>query len=139
MSVPAQRPKSPVLVVEDDAEVRGTMLKLLESEGYRAVGAANGQEAFALIRSGIRPCLILLDLGMPVMDGREFRATQLKDEKLAIIPVVVFSARPDAEEIATSISAVAALKKPVRFEHLRRLLEQHCLPDETVPVGRTIH
>jgi CheY-like chemotaxis protein len=139
MSVPVQRPNSPVLVVEDDAEVRDTMVTLLEHEGYRAVGAANGQEAFALIRSGIRPCLILLDLGMPVMDGREFRATQLRDEKLAIIPVVVFSARPDAEEIATSISAVAALKKPVRFEHLRRLLREHCLPDETVRIGPTIH
>jgi len=134
-----ERPKAPVLVVEDDVEVRETMVKLLESEGYRAVGAANGQEAFALIRSGVRPCLILLDLGMPVMDGREFRATQLRDEKLAVIPVVVFSGRPDAEEIATSISAVAALRKPVRYEHLRRLLEQHALPDETVRAGRTIH
>ena len=139
MSALARRPKAPVLVVEDDAEVRDAMVKLLENEGYRAIGAANGQEAFALIRAGTRPCLILLDLGMPVMDGREFRATQLKDKKLAIIPVVVFSARPDAEEIATSISAVAALRKPVRFDHLRRLLEEHCLPDETVQVGRTIH
>jgi len=139
MSASRQRPKAPVLVVEDDAEVRESMMRLLQHEGYQAVGAANGQEAFALIRAGARPCLILLDLGMPVMDGREFRATQLRDEKLAVIPVVVFSARPDAEEIATSISAVAALRKPVRFEHLRRLLEEHCLPDETVPAGRTIH
>ncbi len=139
MATSERRPSAPILVVEDDAEVRDSMVRLLEKEGYRAVGAANGQEAFALIRGGVRPCLILLDLGMPVMDGRTFRATQLRDEKLAVIPVVVFSARPDAEEIATSISAVAALRKPVRFEHLRRLLEEHCLPDETVPVGRTIH
>lgn len=139
MPASGRRPKAPVLVVEDDGDVRDSMVRLLQGEGYQAVGAANGQEAFALIRGGVRPCLILLDLGMPVMDGREFRATQLRDEKLAVIPVVVFSARPDAEEIATSISAVAALKKPVRFEHLRRLLEEHCLPDETVPASRTIH
>lgn len=133
------RPTSPVLVVEDDADVRTAMVTLLEVEGYRVVGATDGQHAFDLIRGGLRPCIILLDLGLPVMDGREFRSAQLRDEKLAVIPVVVFSAHPDTEEIATSLSAVAALRKPVHFEQLRRLLEEYCLPDTSIPVGTTIH
>lgn len=135
----SRRPTAPVLVVEDDADVREAMVTLLELEGYAAVGAADGQQAFDLIRGGVRPSIILLDLGMPVMDGRQFREAQLRDEKLAVIPVVVFSARPDAEEVATSLHAVAALKKPVRFTQLRRLLEAHCLPDTAIPAGATIH
>ena len=133
------RPTAPVLVVEDDTDVRSAMVTLLEVEGYNAIGAADGQQAFDLIRGGLRPCIILLDLGLPVMDGRQFREAQLRDEKLAVIPVVVFSARPEAEEVATSLSAVAALRKPVRFEHLRRLLEQHCVPETTIPASATIH
>ena len=105
----ANRPTAPVLVVEDDADVRTAMIALLENEGYTAMGAADGQQAFDLIRGGLRPCIILLDLGMPVMDGRKFREAQLRDEKLAVIPVVVFSAHPETEAIATSLSAVAAL------------------------------
>ena len=130
---------APVLVVEDDDDVRDSMVTLLEIEGYRAVGAANGQEAFDLIHGGLRPCLILLDLGMPVMDGQQFRAAQLGDEKLAVIPVVVFSARPDAEEVATSISAVAALKKPVTYQRLRSILEQYCSRAAEVVVHHTLH
>jgi CheY-like chemotaxis protein len=134
-----ERSTAPVLVVEDDADVRDSMITLLEIEGYPAVGAANGQAAFDLIHAGLRPCLILLDLGMPVMDGEQFRAAQLQDEKLAVIPVVVFSARPDTEEVATSISAVAALKKPVTYDHLRQVLEQYCLRDEATVVHHTLH
>ena len=130
---------APVLVVEDDEDVRDSMVTLLEIEGYKAIGAANGQQAFDLIHAGLRPCLILLDLGMPVMDGRQFRAAQLRDEKLAVIPVVVFSARPDTEEIATSISAVAALKKPVTYQRLRAVLEQYCSRDAATVVHHTVH
>ncbi len=135
----SRRPTAPVLVVEDDTDVRDALVTLLELEGYAAIGAADGQQAFDLIRGGLRPSIILLDLGMPVMDGRQFREAQLRDEKLAVIPVVVFSARPDAEEVATSLNAIAALKKPVRFAQLRRLLETHCLRDTAVPAGATIH
>jgi CheY-like chemotaxis protein len=60
-----------VLVVEDDLEIRESMMEILEEHGYEPVGAENGLEALDKLRSsGPLPCLILLDLMMPRMDGR---------------------------------------------------------------------
>jgi CheY-like chemotaxis protein len=81
-----------VLVVEDEAAARAGMEQLLRGAGYDAVGAPNGQAALDLLRSGIRPRAILLDLMMPVMDGWAFRREQLRDPQLAHIPVIVLSA-----------------------------------------------
>jgi CheY-like chemotaxis protein len=81
-----------VLVVEDEAPARAGMEQLLRRAGYDAVGAANGQDALDLLRSGIRAKVILLDLMMPVMDGWAFRREQLRDPQLAHIPVIVLSA-----------------------------------------------
>src|ERR1700682_3781073 len=59
-----------VLVVEDDADIRESLIEILEESGFPTVGAANGHEALErLRRSGQPPCLILLDLMMPVMGG----------------------------------------------------------------------
>lgn len=81
-----------VLVVEDEAPARAGMEQLLRASGYDAVGAANGQAALDLLRSGIRARVIILDLMMPVMDGWAFRREQLRDPQLAHIPVIVLSA-----------------------------------------------
>lgn len=81
-----------VLVVEDEAPARAGMELLLRGAGYEAVGAPNGQEALDMLRSGVRPRVILLDLLMPVMDGWTFRREQLRDPQLAHIPVIVLSA-----------------------------------------------
>jgi CheY-like chemotaxis protein len=80
-----------ILVVEDDALTRAAMKSVLEREGYRVACAANGREALATLREGGRPALILLDVNMPVLDGRMFRQEQLLDPDLADIPVVVVS------------------------------------------------
>jgi len=81
-----------VLVVEDEAPARAGMEQLLRASGYDAVGAANGQAALDLLRSGIRARVIILDLMRPVMDGWAFRREQLRDPQLAHIPVIVLSA-----------------------------------------------
>src|SRR3982750_3855302 len=88
-----QRPKPPpcVLIVEDDTDVREMMDLLLTSMGYRTVTAANGAVALERLRQD-RPCMVLLDLMMPVMTGWEFRERQLNDPLLASIPVLCMSA-----------------------------------------------
>src|SRR4051812_17571750 len=84
------RPRGCVLVVEDEADLRALIVGLLEGDGYAAVGASNGEEALDVLRTTPRrPCLILLDLMMPRMDGWAFRAAQRRDPALASIPVVV--------------------------------------------------
>src|SRR5262249_1755713 len=81
-----------VLVVDDDSDIRGALCELLEDEGYRVVAASNGEEALVYLNSRERPCVILLDLMMPVMDGWEFRRQQQKDPRWSQIPVVVITA-----------------------------------------------
>ena len=60
----------PVLVVDDDLDIREALAQILEDRGFEVITAANGQEALALLRSlKVCPALILLDLMMPIMDG----------------------------------------------------------------------
>ena len=107
-----------VLVVEDDFDLRDALVPILEYEGHRVVSAANGQEALDRLHTMPPPSLILLDLMMPVMNGEEFRAEQLRDPTLASIPVVVVSAHPGAEERARRIGAAGCVKKPFEIEDL---------------------
>jgi CheY-like chemotaxis protein len=101
------------LLVEDSAVVQGAMRMVLEWEGYRVACAANGQEALDFLRGGGRPALILLDVAMPVLDGRQFRAAQVADPDLADIPVVVVSAHDSAE-----VDAAAHVRKPFEPQEL---------------------
>src|SRR5258708_37448244 len=81
-----------VLVVEDDQATREALLAVLHARGFAAIGAADGREALDHLHEHPLPCLILLDLMMPVMNGWEFRQHQRNDSRLAAIPVLVLSA-----------------------------------------------
>src|SRR2546427_11886364 len=104
--VKPERPAAPVLVIEDNTEVRQALVALLEAEGYGVVEAVDGVSALKLLRAGGgRPCLIVLDLMMPRMSGWDFRTEQSSDRQLAAIPVVVVSAdplAPHAERLAAA-------------------------------------
>ncbi len=113
-----------VLVVDDDRDIRETMLDVLNEEGFDATGAAHGGEALAALVTGPLPCLIFLDLMMPVMDGRAFREQQLRDVALARIPVVVISAHRGADD-ATALGAAGFLSKPLRILDLLGAIEAH--------------
>ena len=115
MNATEECPRS-VLIVDDDADVRDAIVEVLEDAEYSPFAVANGQEALDYLRSGHKPCVILLDLMMPVMDGWQFRAAQLADATLEPIPVVVLTAHGAGE----NLPAGAVLRKPV---HLARLLE----------------
>ena len=81
-----------VLIIDDDLPVRTALKELFETEGYAVALAANGRAALNHLRKGLRPCAILLDLMMPVMDGWDFRNEQLADPDLKDIPVVILTA-----------------------------------------------
>ena len=80
-----------VLLVEDDRELHEAMTAILDAEGYRVIGAFDGQQALDRLREGVRPSLILLDLMLPVKNGCQFRAEQLADPRFATIPVIAYS------------------------------------------------
>jgi CheY-like chemotaxis protein len=81
-----------LLLIEDDWEVRQALTELLEDAGYPTVIAENGLAALEQLRKGFRPGVILLDIFMPVMDGWDFRASQLRDPQLRDIPTIVLTA-----------------------------------------------
>jgi len=121
------KPDCPVLVVEDDEDHLDVIATLLQESGYRVILARNGEEALQHLRSGTcRPCVILLDLWMPVMSGWRFREEQQKDPALAEIPVVALSG--DGETRA--FDATAHLVKPVQFDPLVEIVERFCGPGE---------
>jgi CheY-like chemotaxis protein len=94
-----------ILVVEDSPVMQRSIKTLLEREGYAVACAANGRDALSYLHSSDCPALILLDLGMPVMDGWELRDELKRDNQFAGIPVVVISGVPgEAVECASYVN-----------------------------------
>jgi CheY-like chemotaxis protein len=95
--------------------------------GYLTVGACDGQQALTLLTDS-RPCLILLDLTMPVMDGWRFREEQrrLADPELANVPILILSALPDVDVQARALGAVGVIRKPVNLQHMLAVVRTHC-------------
>jgi CheY-like chemotaxis protein len=116
-----------ILIVDDARDIRLLLRVRLQKVGYTVADAANGQEALEhLAATTDRPCLILLDLMMPVMNGWEFRARQLADPALATIPVVVLSAAPPSDAATEALHAVAVLKKPPDIAAVLTLAARYC-------------
>jgi two-component system, OmpR family, response regulator CpxR len=115
-----------ILVVEDHKELRESLMEILEEEGCTAVGAADGQEALDYLRTHSLPCLILLDLMMPGLNGWEFCAQKEQDPALAAIPVVVLSGVGRLEQKAAALRAVGWLEKPIHIPLLLELIRRYC-------------
>jgi CheY-like chemotaxis protein len=123
-----KRDVSTVLVVDDERDVRQLLSTYLNLQGFSVITASNGREA--LTRLGeVRPCLILLDLMMPVMDGLEFRQQQRQDPQLSHIPVVCLSAKHDAPDVARDLELVDCICKPFDIEDVAALVRRHCSTD----------
>ena len=115
-----------VLVVDDDYAVLDAMKDVLEDEGYEVTLAANGLEALKELRRGDRPCLILLDLMMPVMNGWEFRREQLQDTTLAAIPTILITAHSRADENTIELKASGFIRKPAQPNLLLETVGRYC-------------
>jgi CheY-like chemotaxis protein len=116
-----------VMVVEDDGGIREALTDLLEGEGYTVLPVANGQEAVDRLRAAeVVPRLIIADLLMPVMDGRELCAELARDPELSGIPVVMVSADHRLTAQAGDLEAAAYLTKPLDLRRLLSTVEAHC-------------
>jgi CheY-like chemotaxis protein len=116
-----------VLIVEDDRDTREMLGRFLELEGFEVRTASNGQAALDTLHQPDEgpPCVIILDLMMPVMNGWQFREIQKTDPQLAEIPVVVVTAAGPRDDIP-SITADAWLSKPVDFDRLLATIGPLC-------------
>ena len=118
-----------ILVVEDNDEIRETLIDLLAFEGYQAVPAHDGKEALALLADRQEdPCLIITDLMMPIMDGWELMKLIKEQDMVITIPLIVMTAsnaRPDGKRV---------IKKPFNLEAVVALVKEHCGSPDGGPV-----
>lgn len=116
-----------ILIVDDDPGILDFITQSLEGEGYQVSGAANGEDGLAIMRDkATRPCLVLLDMAMPIMNGWEFRKSQLNDDALRTIPVIVLTADRQAAEKAADLQADGFLEKPLGLTTLLDIVKRYC-------------
>lgn len=114
-----------VLIVEDNPDLRYIVATLLETINCQVTTAENGLQALQKLNDMERlPCLIFLDLFMPVMDGWTLLSKLGQDERFSVIPIIVMSAV--ADDARSSKNVVACLTKPVSFNQLISVVEANC-------------
>lgn len=125
--VSSSRPTQPVLVVEDHADVRDLLETLLAVDGYNVRTAAHGRQALESIERE-RPCVILLDVMMPVMDGVTFaRALRgAADPAVAQTPIVLVTAVSDADTIREQTGALDVIPKPIDMDRVVETVGRLC-------------
>ena len=112
-----------ILVVEDNIDIQESLKATLELEGFSVFTADNGKEAIEQLEIIPTPCLILLDLMMPVMNGWEFVEEINKDIMLSSIPIVVVTAIGDSNK---SPKTDGYIPKPINYEALISAVCKHC-------------
>ncbi len=115
----------PVLVVDDDLSILTTVAELLDLEGYPVRTATNGAEALECVKD-TEPCLVLLDMRMPVLDGWSF-ARKLREWGRAL-PIVVMTAAQDARQWAEEVDALGFVAKPFDLVDVLDAVERVCGP-----------
>jgi CheY-like chemotaxis protein len=100
-----------VLVVEDEPGIRSIVGKVLEEAGYDVVLACHGAEALERMQAAPADC-ILLDLDMPVMDGRSFLVACRAEPAQARVPVALFTGAADGVNVAAALEVQAYIPKP---------------------------
>jgi CheY-like chemotaxis protein len=126
-AAPAGPDRGPVLVVDDDADVRAMLCTVLDAEGFRVETAADGDEALVRMRRVPVPCVVLLDLNMPLLDAYGFRAAQRREPELLAIPVILYSGAGDVEEAAHALGIEAWLRKPFDLDRLLDAIERYAV------------
>ncbi len=125
MSSVAVRPRlcQGVLIVEDEPDIRESLKQMLEFEGYRVWVAPDGAKGLEVLKQKDRPCLVLLDLMMPVMDGWAFAEVLNADSNLSRNPVVVVTAFADT---ARGLGAQRIIRKPFEMSEILSVVDRFC-------------
>lgn len=118
-----------VLVVDDQEDIRETLREVIEMAGCQTLAAANGAEALELLEHH-RPCLIVLDLLMPIMSGLEMLDALRSRPELASLPVVISTSAPHLAP-----SGVPILPKPIEIAGLWAWMRRtcHCATAQPLP------
>ncbi|WP_225409589.1 response regulator [Stigmatella hybrida] len=114
--------RGPLLIIEDDPGIRDALSGLLEEAGFHVAAAANGKEALQVLACLGLPCLVLVDLWMPLMSGDEFISRLKEHPSRCRLPVVAMT----ASESPAPVGVEACLRKPFAPSALLELVRAHC-------------
>ncbi len=119
-----------ILIIEDEAAIRANLVRFIELEGHQVFEAANGRVGLHAAMEK-HPALIICDVTMPLMNGREVLSALQSEPTLKKIPFVFLSASagPERFEEARRLGAVDYITKPFNFAQLRAVLRLH-LPNQ---------
>ena len=115
-------PTHTVLIVEDEEDLRELMRDALQMHGYTVVTAEEGTDALRKIDDIGRPCVILLDLLMPGMNGWDFFDKVRERPELASVPVIIHSSAASR----APVGATRVLQKPLAFDSLLSIVAEYC-------------
>ena len=133
--------RGPVLIVEDDPDIRESLQHLLELHGHQVLVAGNGKEAVELLSRAPRPAVMVLDMTLPVMDGHRVLTTRNADDTLRAIPVIILSAAMagmsprDRALYASNYGVAAFLAKPADPDQVLQRVARYGLPAEDPTAG----
>jgi CheY-like chemotaxis protein len=116
----------PVLVVDDDDDVREGLQRLIELEGWVVETARDPRDALNRVFGGLRPCLILLDLMSQVMNGVEFYRELTSNPHCRRIPLLAYSGLNNVREKARTLAADPSFDVPAEIDRLLAAVRQHC-------------
>jgi DNA-binding response OmpR family regulator len=111
-----------ILIVDDETDIRETLEDFLTDEGFAVRSVADGAAALRVLGDPELPCVVILDLIMPVLDGNEVIEAMKKDERLCNVPVIITTSDP-----ARAPHGIALMKKPVSLPSLLAAVERLCI------------
>ena len=127
METPEFHTKHRVMIVDDHPDTREALAIAMELRGLDAIMAGSGGEALAkLAEPDQRPCIVLLDINMPDVDGWEVRERMRADPALAEVPVVLLTGNYVDVERARRLGIRGYLRKPIDVHQILSAVEQHC-------------
>ena len=109
-----------ILVVDDEIDIRESLQELFEDAGFKVVTAADGAEALSVMTSE-PPCIVILDLVMPGVNGNQVYDSMRRDDRLRAVPVIIATSDP-----ARAPRDVPVLRKPIDVTRLLDAVRQHC-------------
>lgn len=107
---------SDILLIDDEPDLRDCIADLLQDEGYIVKQSENGKTALEILKSGLKPKIIVLDYMMPIMDGKTFCENAAKDLDLNGIPIILLTAANVPQETADHMKISAQLEKPIHID-----------------------
>jgi len=131
-------PRKKILVVDDVAHNRAMLIEVLQPLGFDVYDAKNGKECLEMLQ-GVRPDLIVMDVMMPVMDGREATRRIRRMPEVAGIPIIIVTASATREDEAKNLEAGASafipkpIEHPVLLQTIGKLLSLTWMHDKAAP------